>query len=224
MPDHLQIYRTQAARYERLVSREDYQGNIPAALDRIVSLAGADVVELGAGTGRLTRLLAPAAGRIQAFDLSPAMLRVAKSKLAQGGGRWQVAAADHRRLPVRTGTAQVVVSGWSICYLAGEQPELVRALGEMRRVLRPDGVIIILETLGTGYETPSPPDKLNAYYDYLERAGFFSTWIRTDYRFESLAEAETLAEFFFGPELARQVTERQQAVVPECTGIWWRWG
>lgn len=223
MPDHPQIYRTQADRYERLVSREDYQGNILAALDRIAPLAGAEVVELGAGTGRLTRLLAPVAGCIQAFDLSLPMLRVAKSKLARDSGRWQIAAADHRRLPVRTGTAQVVVSGWSICYLAGEKPELARALGEIQRILRPDGVIIILETLGTGYETPSPPEKLKAYYDYLERAGFSSTWIRTDYRFESVAEAEALVEFFFGPELAGQVMERQQVIVPECTGIWWRW-
>lgn len=35
---------------------------------------------------------------------------------------------------------------------------------------------------------------------------------------------EGVGEFFFGPELARQVMERQQVIVPECTGIRRRWG
>ena len=56
----------------------------------------------------------------------------------------------------------------------------------------------------------------------LEAAGFASTWVRTDYRFSSAAEAEELIGFFFGPELAARVAGEGMLVVPECTGIWWR--
>ena len=49
-----EIYASRARDYERLVAREDYQGNILKALQDIRALAGLDVVELGAGTGRLT--------------------------------------------------------------------------------------------------------------------------------------------------------------------------
>jgi hypothetical protein len=90
----------------------------------------------------------------------------------------------------------------------------------MKRVLRPSGSIIILETLGKGYETPHPLDKLAAYYTYLEEAGFFSTWIRTDFQFKSLAEAEELTRFFFDDQLAESCQGRS-CHPPECTGIWW---
>jgi ubiquinone/menaquinone biosynthesis C-methylase UbiE len=228
MPDEKEIYNRHADQYELLVSREDYQRHILPALNRIRPFEGLDVVELGAGTGRLTCMLAPIVKTIQAFDASPHMLDVAAAKLqASGSNNWQARVADHRSLPLPDQAADVVISGWSICYTVvwhtdTWQTELGKALAEMKRVLRPGGTIIIIETLGTGKEKPEPPDNLKEYYAYLEREGFSSTWIRTDLKFESLAEAETLIRFFFGDELAQKVVEENRTVLPECTGIWWR--
>ena len=59
MPNQEQIYQTEAEQYEALVSREDYQGNIMRALEEIINVDGLDVLDLGAGTGRLAGLLAP---------------------------------------------------------------------------------------------------------------------------------------------------------------------
>lgn len=50
---------------------------------------------------------------------------------------------------------------------------------------------------------------------------FGATWIRTDYRFESLDEAERLTRFFFGGALADEVVRRKWITLPECTGLWW---
>ena len=59
----------------------------------------------------------------------------------------------------------------------------------------------------------------------LGLSGFAATTIRTDYRFESLVEAETLTRFFFGDGLADQVVEKNWRILPEWTGIWWKtWG
>ena len=101
--------------------------------------------------------------------------------------------------------------------------EIASVLGQMQRVLRPGGTAIVVETLGTGRETPQPPNAgLAAYYAYLEQErGFSSTWIRTDYRFQSLAEAVQLTRFFFGDELAARVEREGLICLPECTGIWW---
>jgi ubiquinone/menaquinone biosynthesis C-methylase UbiE len=224
-PDYKAIYDNQAAQYELLVAREDYQQNIVRALSQHAPLEGSAVVELGAGTGRLTSMLAPLAASIQAFDASAHMLDVAIAKLRQSGlHNWRVEVADHRKLPVADGLADIVIAGWTICYTVVWHPEAWRAelgaaLSEMRRVARPGGTIIILETLGTGYETPHPPDSLADYYAALAAEGFASTWIRTDYRFASPAEAEMLTRFFFGTALAERMAA--EVILPECTGIWW---
>ena len=227
MPDYKEIYTSRADDYERLITYEDYQASLLPALNRIRPLAGLDVVELGAGTGRLTRLVAPLARSIQAFDASSHMLKVGQVVLKRSGlHNWHIAAADHRRLPVRSQSADVALAGWTLAHLfAWSEPawrdEAEKVLAELRRVLRPGGTIIVLETLGTGHETPHPPENLIPYYSFLERAGFSSTWIRTDYQFESLAQAQALVHFFFGLELAEQVIAQNWIILPECTGIWW---
>ncbi len=229
MPDHPEIYRSQAAQYDALVSREDYQNHILPALQQICPLDGLTVVEFGAGTGRLTRLLAPAVRFIHAFDISPHMLEVARKRMNTGGLKnWRTQVSDHRRIPLPDATGDVAISGWSVCYVVVDHPdtwqkEVAKALDEMRRVVRPGGAIILLETLGTGAERPEPPAHLTGYYAYLEGHGFQHTWIRTDYRFENRAEAETLARFFFGEAMLEEIYEEgKDVVLPECTGIWWR--
>ena len=228
MPELDDIYAGQADRYDQLVSREDYQGNILKALQAIRSLDNIDIVELGAGTGRLTTMLAPLARSIQAFDTSQHMLERATAKLERSGlHNWRTQLADHRQLPVADAAADLAISGWSICYTVvwhteNWRVELGKALAEMRRVLRPGGTAVIIETLGTGHETPHPPAELVDYYAYLEQAGFHSTAIRTDYRFRSAEEAEALVRFFFGDTLADKVAREQATVLPECTGVWWQ--
>jgi ubiquinone/menaquinone biosynthesis C-methylase UbiE len=228
LSDYKEIYASRADDYERLITYEDYQANLLPALNRIRPLAGLDMVELGAGTGRLTRLVAPIARSIRAFDASPHMLKVAKAVLKRSGlHNWHIAAADHRRLPVRSQSADVALAGWTLAHLfawseSAWRDEADKVFTELRRVLRSGGAIIILETLGTGYEMPHPPENLIPYYSFLEQAGFSSTWLRTDFQFESLTQAEALIRFFFGPELAEQVISRNWAILPECTGIWWQ--
>jgi len=228
MPDHKEIYNKQARKYELLVSREDYRKNLFPALNQVRPLDGLDVIEFGAGTGRLTCMMAPIVKTILAFDASRHMLDAGIAKLEERLQNWMVAVADNRNLPVGDRIADVSIAGWSLCYFTAWHAETWRdeigqALAQMKRGLRPGGTAIILETLGTGCEKPHPPtDGLTAYYSLLEKEhGFSSTWIRTDYRFESLSEAEELTRFFFGDELADRVVREGLVILPECTGIWW---
>jgi ubiquinone/menaquinone biosynthesis C-methylase UbiE len=222
------IYQSEGDRYEALISREDYQGNIPRAIDEILRVDGLDVLDLGAGTGRLTLLLAPRAKSIRAFDLSAEMLRVCRERLIKSGlSNWQVDVADHRQLPVQDRSADVVVSGWSVSYLAvwsqeNGQVELDKWLTEMNRVLRSGGMIILFESLGTGNEEPVRLEHVESTYRWLDANGFENKWIRTYYQFDSLEEAIELSRFFFGDELGDKVEQNHWVVLPECTGVWWR--
>jgi len=221
------IYQTDGDRYEALIAREDYQGNIEKALDEIVRVDGLDALDLGAGTGRLAVMLAPRVRSIKAFDISSEMLRVCRQRLeASGLSNWEVEVADHRQLPIPNSSADLVVSGWSVSYLAVWNPdtwkrELEIWMSEMQRVVRPNGYIVLFESLGTGNESPVRLSHLENFYRWLDEVGFQNKAIRTDYKFESLAEAEELSRFFFGDELGEKVRQNEWVILPECTGVWW---
>ena len=228
MPTEKEVYDAHADQYERLIQREDYQGNILREIENLIVLDGLDVVDLGAGTGRLTRLLAPHVHSIKAFDASAHMLAEAGRSLdALGMTNWETGVADHREIPLVADSVDLVVSGWSFCYLSvwgGDawKQALEDGLAEMRRILKPGGMVILFETQGTGVVDPTPPVHLAGYFAFLAEAGFGLRAFRTDYRFESLVEAEELSKFFFGEEMWKNVLQNRWQILPEWTGIFWQ--
>ncbi|GAB4551537.1 MAG: hypothetical protein OHK0023_18590 [Anaerolineae bacterium] len=231
MPDYAAIYAQHAQEYDALVSCEDYENHLIELISRRVQLYDAIVVESGAGTGRLTRLLHDHIDRINAFDASPHMLEVAIQRLANSEKQnWSFEVATHHALPVPSDSADFFISGWSMCYAylwpEGEaEASLLAALGEAERVVRRGGCIILLETMGTGCTAPCPPEILAPYFALLQRHGFEMEWFRTDYRFNSRQEAERLTDFFFGEAMRAHLDETPEgkAYLPECTGIWWKY-
>lgn len=225
MPNHESIYRQQAEQYDLLISKQPI---LLDAIEQIRPVFGLDVLDLGAGTGRLTLPLAAKARSIRSFDASEAMLSITAEKLQKAGySNWQTQVADHRALPAADQSADFVVSGWSICYLGSSdlpqwQTNIRQVVAEIRRVLRPGGTAILFETMGTGTTQPAPPAFLTAYYAMLEReCGFSHKWLRTDYSFDTLEQSVELTRFFFGEELAQQAAQNEWVTMPECAGMWW---
>ncbi len=177
------------------------------------------VVDVGAGTGRITRLLAARGSEIVAIDRSAAMLRVARRHLPAS----LLIVADAAALPVRAGWASAAIAGWVFGHQRSWNADrwrlsIARCLDEMERALAPGGISIVIETLGTGVDSPRPPPPLVDYYGWLEEErGFARRELRTDYRFASEEEARALCGFFFG-----DAVPVHGARVPEWTGLWWR--
>jgi ubiquinone/menaquinone biosynthesis C-methylase UbiE len=228
MPTEKEVYEGHADQYERLILREDHENNIPAAINQIKHIADADIIELGAGTGRVTRLLSTSARSVRASDLSLHMLTTARDVLVQQNvSNTIICVADMRRTPYEENCADLIIAGWSFCYLAvwGEEEwkdELEAGLDEAQRLLRPGGVMMMLENYGTGFVSPAPPPHLDPYFAFLKKKGFEETWFRTDYAFHSLEEALALSGFFFGDEMAEKVKKNRWTILPECTGLLWR--
>ena len=81
MPEQSEVYKNHAQDYERLIAKEDYRGNILTAIQSRIDLNNLVIADIGAGTGRFTRMLKPYAKDILGLDLSMQMLRVAKTLL-----------------------------------------------------------------------------------------------------------------------------------------------
>jgi len=222
------IYQNDAERYHALVSREDHEGNLLPAILNIDPFVGKDVIELGSGTGRLTRLIAPFVDTLIISDLSRHMLSHAASQLKEMNlDHWYACLESHNALPFAPRNADIIIAGWSFCYAAiyvGDKWKalLENTLAQVYNILRPDGKLILIESLGTGVETPQAPDVLKDYLGYLDQHGFSSTWIRTDYCFNDLGEAIHLTRFFFGDAPMPMYQTDAGVIVPECTGLWWR--
>ncbi len=224
------IFNRHAAEYHELVAAEDWQGNLPRALGEITDFEGKTVVEMGAGTGRVTMLVAPLCSEVLAFDASQHMLDTAASNLkGRALGNVTLQKADNRAIPLPDASAEIVIEGWSFGYTVSQgqsqwQNTADALLAESARLLMPGGTLIVIETLGTGLRMPAAPGAvLPVFYGYLERQlGFTARWIRTDYRFPSLSEARRLVELFFGQMADYELAAEGDVIVPECTGIWWK--
>jgi ubiquinone/menaquinone biosynthesis C-methylase UbiE len=224
------IYRHHSQVYQRLVEREDHQGNLLTTLKAVCAFAPEmRVIEMGAGTGRITHLIAPLVAEIHAFDAAPAMVALGKELTERAGFenvRFEVGA--HDSLVADPSSADLLIEGWAFGHLfeGDEQewtPAFVTILAQMERLLKPGGMAVAIETLGTGRESPVPPNPALAwFYAQLEENGFERNWCRTDYQFNSKAEGQELLGFFFGPEMAQQYVDRGDLSFPECTGVWWK--
>lgn len=218
-----QIYEVDAEGYDRLISAEDADGALPKAIAELAALEGARIADVGAGTGRLTRVAGAAAAHVDLIDRAAPMLKVAEQRLA---GRTNVAfhVADARKLPLPAASYDVAMAGWVFGHFRhwmpeGWQDEVSAALTEMRRIVRPGGTVIVIETLGTGHTTPRQHAALDEYFAFLEHQGLSRRWIRTDYVFASVDEAADVTGKFFGAAFAERVKAEGWARVPECTAI-----
>lgn len=221
MPSFEQIYAHHAREYDELINAEDCDRELEKLL---LSFQARTAIDVGAGTGRIARVLHAHGARVIAVDKSAAMLEVARKHLAAMPGQWEAHVADARELPIADGVADLVTAGWVFGHFRewmpeGWKAEVGRALDEMQRVAKPGAPIVVIETLGTGSTQPKPPNEgLAEYYRWLEQErGFVRRELRTDYQFASVQEAARVTGFFFGEEFGRSVTS---ARVPECTGAW----
>jgi SAM-dependent methyltransferase len=124
-----------AERYDELRAADDYH-ELTDRLVRAGDLAGRRVLDVGCGTGTLAVDLAVRYGcRVWGIDPSPEMLAVAKQK-AGSAARFKLAPAE--QLPFKEGWFEraTMVS-------VAHHVERPRAFAEVRRVLQPDGRLVI---------------------------------------------------------------------------------
>jgi ubiquinone/menaquinone biosynthesis C-methylase UbiE len=106
--------------------------------------AGARVVDLGCGTGRLVLRLAERGCEVTGVDLSPAMLRQTAKRLDRHGRRAELVHADMCRLDtLADGSFDAAVCMFSTLGILKGKRLRRAALAEWRRVLAPGGLLVL---------------------------------------------------------------------------------
>jgi len=105
------------------------------------------VLELGCGTGILwrSRVQVAPGWRVILTDMSGGMIRETRANLARLGHPFTFAEADAQALPFRDASFDAVIANHMLYHV----PDIPRALGEIRRVLKPSG-FCYAATFGAG--------------------------------------------------------------------------
>jgi ubiquinone/menaquinone biosynthesis C-methylase UbiE len=134
-----------AGGWDARIASGAFLGRLRDAVDALGLERGETVVDLGCGTGNLTRMLAERLtdGRVLAVDFSLGMLRVARRKLADHAAV-DFVQADAAALPYASATADRVIcfSTWPHFAHPG------RVAAELARVVRPGGWVHVLHVDG----------------------------------------------------------------------------
>ena len=107
---------------------------------RVVTQASGRVLEIGVGSG-LNLPLYGAATHVIGLDPSAKLLSMAHTVAAGRGGSVELVEGVAEAIPFPDESVDTVVSTWTLCSI----PDVTRALGEMRRVLKPEGRLLFVE-------------------------------------------------------------------------------
>src|SRR5262245_60121352 len=129
---------------------EAYERGRPGYPPEAVAAPGlpssAAVLELGAGSGKLTRLLVSVFARVLAVEPDPQMRR----RLVAFRPYAQVVAGSAEEIPVGDASVDAVFAAQSFHTF-----DQSRAIAEIARVLRPRGAVVLLWNVSRGSASPS---------------------------------------------------------------------
>lgn len=144
-------FETYAANWDALRSLHVVERDVEAAIERLLAPEPIGrMVDIGTGTGRMMELLGAKAASAIGFDRSPAMLRLARTKLAQpasgpgsdpGSGDAELRQGDMYALPLPDGAADFAIMHQVLHY--AQHP--AAAIAEAARVLAPRGRLLIVD-------------------------------------------------------------------------------
>jgi ubiquinone/menaquinone biosynthesis C-methylase UbiE len=155
-----------ADQYEKRIWFDQHILGVARLRRRLLSKASGKILEVACGTGQNFKLFAPNS-EITAVELSPGMLEQARQNASAHGLKVNLAVMDAEKLEFPDGSFDTVVSTLSTCTF----PNPVKALQEMKRVCRPDGLILLLEHGHSDLPWLAKYQDRHEYQHYEDHAG-----------------------------------------------------
>jgi ubiquinone/menaquinone biosynthesis C-methylase UbiE len=128
--------------YPRLVDMLGDPPPIRKIRQQIIPLAEGNVLEIGAGSGANFLHYDPArVTKLYALEPNPGMIRLAERQKHRTKLRIEFLGLPGERIPLNDSSVDTVVSTFTLCTIAN----IMEALREVARVLKPDGQVIFFE-------------------------------------------------------------------------------
>ena len=158
------LFSTIADRYDLITVLLSY-GQDRRWKQRLVEMASVGgsctALDLACGTGDIAYAVHARGGRVVGLDITPRMIELARRK-ALHGTRPAFLVGDMMALPFADQSFDLVTTGYGIRNV----PTIAPALAEIRRVLRPGGMLLSLD-----FNRPSNPVVRSIYLAYLTIVG-----------------------------------------------------
>jgi ubiquinone/menaquinone biosynthesis C-methylase UbiE len=141
----LQVWEKMAPRYDKDISfweRVQFGG----AREWVGARAEGKVLEVAIGTGRNLEHYRPGV-TVTGLELSPAMLAIARQRAQDLGVDADLREGDAQQLTFEDASFDTVVCTVSLCGI----PDNAAAIGEMKRVLRPGGRLLLVDHIGSSW-------------------------------------------------------------------------
>ena len=171
MKEHKNFWDKNAGRYDRFMRKDGAAYDEMYALIRPVVKAKT-VLELATGTGLIAKHIVNAAALVEATDASAEM--IAEAKRDNHSAKLHFSAQDMFHLPYANQSFDVVIVSNALHIVP--QPE--KALAEIRRVLKDDGVLIAPTFTHAGN---SFSGKIRAFFMKLAGFPLHSKWTSEEY-------------------------------------------
>lgn len=157
--------------YDRFSQCEDPRGLIERYIKAKYDLGDCTILEIGAGSGKFTSFLARSCKELFAVERADGLMTINRMKNHHPNTHFIL--SDVRALKLPANSIDVIFGGWSLTSMRDDFPGVFRVL---RKVLKPNGKIIIVENAGgdefsriTGIEALS-----KSMYEYYRRIGFYT--------------------------------------------------
>jgi 2-polyprenyl-3-methyl-5-hydroxy-6-metoxy-1,4-benzoquinol methylase len=153
-----------------------YHADQLALLDaELPELAGRDVLDLGCGTGRISRHLASRGARVVGVDFAEKAVAIARSLSTGGNPRYEVGSMFELEGEARY---DAIVSWGSVAIACRDAAGLAQVAARLHQLLRPSGKLLLLEPVHRGFLHRVLDMDVAEFSHVLERAGFRGLRVR----------------------------------------------
>ena len=165
------LFATIADRYDLITVVLSY-GRDRAWKRRLVSMSGAGrattALDLACGTGDIAFAVAERGARVVGLDVTLRMIELARAKRGESARSPAFLVGDMMALPFPDNAFDLITTGYGIRNV----PVIAPAIAEIRRVLRPGGLLLSLD-----FNRPTNPVLRGIYVIYLTIFGSALGWI-----------------------------------------------